>query len=286
MQYKATVYANDRLFPEPIPHPLQQLAPCSDRGSPYPELWRLTLHAPELVSLLKPGQFLHLLTRPLLSHDPLLRRPISVASWHEEHGTCSLYYQVVGRGTAYLSQLQAMERLDLLGPLGQPYPMPPTGQQSVALVAGGIGIPPLFPLAKTLLQKGHKVTLFLGARTRGQLLMLGEFRQAGVPYFVTTDDGSAGRLGRVVDDFHDKLLHSHHFDYIYTCGPKGMLQAVQTITAAAGLSGWLIMESHMACGLGACLGCTIRVQEGEGWRYALLCQEGVAFAVGEVCFDV
>lgn len=236
---------------------------------------------------MQPGQFVHLRVQAeARSFDPLLRRPISLADFDAEQGCFDLIYQVVGRGTEILSRRLPGEVLDILGPIGRSFPLPGSQYPIVALVAGGLGVPPLYPLAKELIAKKAKIVLFLGARSEPQLLMLDEFAALGVECRVFTDDGSAGRQGRVTEGLLDEL-RALQTDYLYACGPMPMLRSLHPLIAPAHLRGaWFSLETHMACGVGACLGCTVKLKEGEGTRLALLCQEGPVFAAEEVSFDV
>ena len=251
-----------------------------------PDTYRMRLRAPEMVALMQPGQFVHVRVQSgSTSYDPLLRRPISLADFHTGEGTFDLVYQVVGRGTAILSERQPNEQLDVLGPIGRSFPLPASNYQTVALVAGGLGVPPLLPLARQLCHKKAKVVLFLGARSKDQLLMVEDFSALGVETRLFTDDGSAGSVGRVTDGLVD-ALRVMEADRLYACGPMPMLRALHPLVEAAHVEAWFSLETHMACGIGACLGCTVTVREGDTTRLALLCQEGPVFSAREVSFHV
>ena len=251
-----------------------------------PDTYRMRLSAPEMVARMQPGQFVHVRVQSdSTSFDPLLRRPISLADYNVEQGTFDLVYQVVGRGTEILSDWVPNEKLDVLGPIGRAFPLPNTSYQTVALVAGGLGVPPLLPLARELLRTKAKVVLFLGARSAKQLLMVDDFAALGVETRLYTDDGSAGHCGRVTDGLLEEL-RSMQVDRLYACGPMPMLRALHPLVKQASVEAWFSLETHMACGIGACLGCTVTVHEGDTARLALLCQEGPVFAAQEVSFDV
>ncbi|MCL2548085.1 MAG: dihydroorotate dehydrogenase electron transfer subunit [Symbiobacteriaceae bacterium] len=247
-------------------------------------IWRMQALAPAMVLFMQPGQFVHLLPHDLtLSSDPLLRRPLSLAAFNSDKGTFEVIYQVVGRGTRLLSLYTVGDSLDTMGPLGNPFPLPAKTQKRIAMVAGGIGLPPLYPLARLLMERGYDLFLFHGLREKKLAIMQRDFEQIGLPIRHYTNDGSLGMPGLVTTKLHEELRELG-VDLVYACGPKGMLVALQQILREAGIPGWFSLENHLACGVGACLGCTVRIIQDGNWRYALLCQDGPAFASEEVLF--
>ncbi len=242
---------------------------------------RLTLHAPELAAMAVPGQFVHL--RVAETQAPLLRRPMSIHQIDHQSGTIRLLYRVVGAGTEILAQKRVGESLDLLGPLGKGFPLP-AQPQTIGLVAGGMGVAPLLALAEELSTNGHKLHLFLGARDAQGLLLTGEFTTLGAQIHPVTEDGSVGQRGRVTDHLPEGITE-YGISQLYACGPTPMLRAVQAVARQCSIPAWLSLEAHMACGLGACLGCTVKVREGDGWAYRLLCQDGPVLDAEEVIFS-
>ncbi len=248
--------------------------------------WLLTLAEKNLVDLMQPGQFVNIRLSGL--NDPLLRRPMSIHAVDTETGRFKVLYQVVGRGTEALTTIKTGESLQILAPLGSGFPLPDepaaNGQQ-IALVAGGIGIAPLYALAEDLLQKGYCLTVYYGSRSRADLLVLEELQQLGVKLELATEDGSCGKQGYVTVQLRENLQRQQT-KAVYACGPMPMLKALKKETQSLAIPVWLSLEAHMACGLGACLGCTVRLKTADGgWRYALICQEGPVIAAEEVDFD-
>jgi len=236
-------------------------------------LYRLTLEAPLIAAEAQPGQFVMVACGPTL--DPLLRRPISIHQCSDD-GCLQLVFKVVGRGTRLLSEIRAGQTLDLLGPLGRGFRLA-TGP--VALIGGGIGIAPLLFLAKTLMQTNQGTASFrvlLGAQNGEELEPLAAaFATMGCEVELATDDGSLGRHGLITD-----LLPAHlpGLSTAYACGPHPMMAAVAKLCAAAEVACEVSLEAHMACGLGACLGCAV---EGADGRYKHVCKHGPVFKAEE-----
>lgn len=230
-------------------------------------IWPDTVPEPE------PGQFVTL--RIGDSTVPLLRRPFAISDLR--NGESALIYWRRGVGTRLLSAALPGERLNMMGPLGRGWPAPAPDRTPV-LVAGGIGMGPLFFFAETLWRKGVDARLLLGARDTAHMPQLPLFN-AG-PTRLTTDDGSTGERGTVVELLESELGELESEPEVFACGPRGMLSAVNRLTAAAGVPLWVSMEQQMGCGVGACLGCAIRVTTGSG--YARVCTEGPVFPAEEV----
>ena len=248
--------------------------------------FRLTFDANECCSRMKPGQFLNIRLNSL--HDPLLRRPMSIHSIDKKTGRFSVLYQVVGRGTELLNRLVQGDSVEILAPLGKEFPLPVDinpESHSVALIAGGIGIAPLLALAKELRDLGHPCYLYFGARTSADFEVLKSFTDLGVEVFTATEDGSCGNCGYITKGLKENV-QMIQARTIYACGPMPMLKALKNEMQGEEKPLWLSLEAHMACGLGACLGCTVKVKNpAGGWRYALMCQEGPVIAASEVIFD-
>lgn len=260
-----------------------------DLGHGY---YRVAVEVEGLRPKFRPGQFFML--RVENGSDPLLPRAYSIyrmARSRRGRAACvELLYKVVGRGTAQLAGLRAGSAVDLLGPLGNEFAVPP-GTTEVLLVAGGIGVPPVIALAEALAARPSRrppMAAFLGGRSKPDILCAADFRRAGARVSVATEDGSAGRRGLVTD-----LLERHLAGQppagraIYACGPPGMLRRVAEVAAAHGVPCQLSMEAPMGCGIGICMGCAIPVRwpEADGGpavRYRLCCKDGPVFDAGEV----
>ena len=263
---------------------MRVISPIISSEQVAPHAHRIRLHAPELVTLMKPGQFVNVVVnKDIESHDPLLRRPISIADYDIDKGTFDLVFNIVGRGTAILAENSIGSSLDVMGPIGNSFPIDTNVKHRSLLIAGGIGIPPLFPLAKQLISLGGEVSLRYGARQKEQLLMVQEYVDLGIDCTLYTDDGSLGQKGYVTEGLIE-LLNKERFDCIYACGPQPLLVKLQSIALETGITSYLSLERHMACGVGACLGCTVLLNDRGQTRYALLCQEGPVFEAKEVLF--
>ena len=239
-----------------------------------PQFWRMTFDAPDIVREVKPGQFVHIRTGEGL--EPFFRRPFSVyrAQKHVE-----IFYEAVGPGTKLLSQKKKGDTVDVLGPVGTPFALPPEGTKQVVMIAGGIGVAPMLILSDVLKKKKCELVLLYGGRTRGHVYPMQEFKDGGIKAFVATDDGSVGIKGRVSALF-GKIKKDPQTTFLYTCGPNAMMAAVQDFAGQHNLRGQAACEEIMACALGACLGCSIKTKHG----YRTVCYDGPAFDIHEVIF--
>ncbi|CAG0970965.1 dihydroorotate dehydrogenase electron transfer subunit [Gammaproteobacteria bacterium] len=210
--------------------------------------------------------------------DPLLRRPFGVfrvigAKGASSRGTgVELVYRVVGRGTKILSAKRPGELLGILGPLGNGFPPLPRGKKAV-LVAGGMGIVPLFLLA----QKLRESTLLFGARSKKETFLLDEFKGLGLKIKTATEDGSAGVKGFVTALLEKELGPDR---VVFACGPAAMLKAVSRVCIEAGVECFVSLERSMACGIGVCLGCAVRTvnhEARENRNYKMVCSDGPVF---------
>lgn len=247
-----------------------------------PGYYFLAMHAPEIARSARPGQFVQLRPARAGVPDPLLARPISILGASRETGELTFLFKVVGRGTAMLAAYTPGEMLAALGPVGNGFTVPEEAT-SIALIAGGVGMPPLYFLAERLRQARPQldIALYYGGRTSADLLMLPQWEALGASLFLATDDGSAGHHGLVTEPL-QRRIHQQVVGYLAACGPRPMLRAVQRIALAAGLPGQLSLEARMACGVGACLGCACGTISG----YRRVCIDGPVFALDEVTFDV
>jgi dihydroorotate dehydrogenase electron transfer subunit len=188
-------------------------------------------------------------------------------------------YDPIGRGTQILASKEKGEVLDVLGPLGKPFTFPGKDIKQIVFIAGGIGVAPFLLFADALKAHKAKKILLYGARSREHTFPMAEFKKAGVKVHVATEDGSVGAKGRVSELF-TKITIEPFSTRIFTCGPKAMMAAVQKFTMDSGLKGEGSMEEVMACGLGACLGCSIQTTKG----YRTVCHDGPVFALEELVF--
>ena len=250
----------------------------------------LRLEAPRVATAAAPGQFVHVRV-PALDASAL-RRPLSLCDAAPATGALTILFRTVGRGTEALATVRPGDRVDLLGPLGRGFPLPPAGA-AAALVAGGYGVAPLHFLARAIRARDARadVRLFVGGRTAADLLLLDAFRALGVPADPATNDGSLGAKGLVTAPL-DAWLDARAADpaaapaVLYACGPAPMLRAVDKRACARGLEAYLSLDRRMACGIGACLGCVQRVRDGRGGEtLARVCADGPVFPRGRIVWD-
>jgi dihydroorotate dehydrogenase electron transfer subunit len=249
----------------------------------------LTLEAEPIVAAAAPGQFVML--RFAGSLDPLLPRPMSVSdvipSDAMHPGRIQILHKVVGKGTDRLAALRPGEHLQVLGPLGKPFSIPSSAAPaSVAvMVAGGIGVA-IFPfLVPALLGAGLKPLLLFGSRSSQELVRKDWFAGQGVEVRAATEDGSEGTKGLVTTLLREALSSPREVAIVYACGPHAMLKAVGGLVMASGVSSQLSLESYMGCGIGACLGCVVKVRRGSDFAYARICVDGPTFAASEVLWE-
>ena len=211
-----------------------------------------------------PGQFVNIQLDGLF-----LRRPISVCDYDET--TLTIIYKAVGKGTEAMSAMTAGMELDVLTGLGNGYDLSLSGDHPV-LIGGGVGVPPMYRLAKDLLAQGKSVSVILGFNTKNEIFYEDAFKALGCDVTVTTVDGSYGVKGFVTDALPED------YSYFYTCGPEPMLKAVYKATAT---SGQMSCEERMGCGFGACMGCSCKTLTG----YKRICKEGPVMRKEEILWD-
>lgn len=242
------------------------------------DIYLLTLKSPEIARTAQPGQFVHL--RTTSGSDPLLRRPISICLTIPEEGIIYLWYQVVGRGTTLLSQLKADDNVDLIGPLGRGFTV--EEGQKAALIGGGMGIAPLVFLGHRLAEQ-QSITAFFGGRSADNLPP--EEVKFSHNTILATEDGSTGQQGFVTDAL-ASWLEKEKPDIMYACGPQGMLDQVYILARQQGIPLQVSLETTMACGVGACLGCTCEKAVNDDGTWFKVCQDGPVFWAEEVNWDV
>ena len=254
---------------------------------------RLRLGAPAAAAAAAPGQFVHVRV-PALDASAM-RRPVSVCDADSAAGVLTLVFKIVGRGTAALATVREGDRVDLMGPLGNGFPRPPAGAE-VLLVGGGYGVAPLYFLARKVLdgRDGRDgrggIHLFVGGRTKEDLLLLDDFRALGVAVHPATDDGSLGTKGLVTAPLdawfaaRGRVVHpaTAAKPELFACGPAPMLRAIDERAQALGADAWLSLDRRMLCGVGACLGCTQVVRDGDATATVRVCADGPVFPRGRV----
>lgn len=226
-------------------------------------VYKMTLSG-DVSAITAPGQFVNIKLDGLY-----LRRPISVCDVSEN--TLTIIYKVVGKGTEQMSQMTS-GKLDVLTGLGNGYDLSVSGDRPV-LLGGGVGVPPMYLLAKKLIEQGKQVSVILGFNTKSEIFFEDAFKALGADVTVTTVDGSYGQKGFVTD-----ALKEMDYTYFYTCGPEPMLKAVY---AASNTSGQMSFEKRMGCGFGACMGCSCKTITG----YKRICKEGPVMRKEEILWE-
>jgi len=245
-----------------------------------------------------PGQFI--MMRKQGVKDPLLRRPLSLYGFFQtEAGTVlEFLYRVLGKGTLALSRLVAGDTVDILGPLGKPFEVI-EARPHIILLAGGIGAAPLSYfleyLAKGLDRYGknaqqaemRRITFYFGAANASALVGLPQIQRFCPDVRIATDDASAGFAGTVTELLRRDLPEfDHAMTSIYACGPTAMIKSLSQLMQTSSIPCYVSMEERMACGIGACLGCSIKVrQESSGWAYCQVCTDGPVFNIKDLLWD-
>jgi len=222
-----------------------------------------------------PGRFLHIKCADGI--DPLLRRPMSICNIDDAYREMTVLYRAEGQGTKALAQKTTGDTLDVLAPLGEPFPYDQLNKHSrVLLVGGGIGVPPLYYLGRKLKQKGHQIQSILGFNAAKDIFYEREFHSLGKTQ-ISTIDGSYGHKGFVTD------LLDEDWDVLYSCGPTPMLKALQNLIPKTKES-YISLEERMGCGVGACLACVCKPSKAEDWgkSYLRVCTEGPVFPMHAV----
>lgn len=261
-----------------IPYSSETTVIASDKLSA--DIFRITLLAPQIAAVAKPGCFVML--RVAAGYDPLLRRPFSIHRVSGD-GTLQILYKVVGKGTRLLSSVVKDEKISLVGPLGNGFSIPET-REKICLVGGGLGAAPLYFLAEHLrnLKKSGKMLILLGARNAHELAAVsGSFTDIGIDVAFATDDGSQGHRGYVADLI-DAHLPVGDAWRVYACGPRPMMAAVALKCRKKGFHCEVSLETMMACGIGACLGCTAERATGGEEKYLHVCADGPVFNAAEL----
>ncbi len=244
------------------------------------EIVRITLHSPDISGKIKPGQFVMVKTGQ--SKDPLLRRPFSVHQT-SSNGHLQLLFKVVGRGTSLLAHAKVGEELSIFGPLGNGFDV--DKEKPSCLIGGGLGIAPMLLLAKYISKNKKDCSrdvIILGGRSAGEVEpLIDDFKQFGIKIVTTTDDGSYGQKGFVTDVF--KSLELSEETIVYTCGPEPMMEAVKNISGKKNMACQVSIESVMACGMGACLGCT---KHGSDGNYVHVCLDGPVFKAEDLKWNM
>ena len=273
--------AGRRALTPPVPRaphpPVQGMAEVAVRRSvgAYVELG---LYAPDIAETAQPGQFVAFAVGGPTSAN-LLRRSIAIAG--VSAGRVHVVVSPKGPGSTWLAGLPQGAGVDVVGPLGRPFPLPPPRTPAL-LVGGGYGAAALVGLAGQLRAAGSEVAAVVGAASADRLCSIDELAALAAPFVVLTDDGSAGRRGWVTQGVSELVRGA---GVVYACGPMGMLRAISDQAVAAGIPSYVAVEESMACGIGVCMTCVLPVIGADGrTRFARSCVEGPVFGGDRVRF--
>ena len=235
-------------------------------------IYSFTISCPEVAEAAVPGQFVHIRAKGFT-----LRRPISICGIDKEKGTLRIVFEIRGQGTEEIAKLNKGDLIDMLVPLGHGFTVKPDAEK-VILIGGGIGTPPMLPLAKIY---GEKAVAISGFRNSSAAILQDDFKAAGAEVILCTDDGSAGIHGFVTQPLKE-LAEKGGISAVYACGPMPMLKGVAAICKENGIFCEISLEERMACGIGACLGCACRTKRNDEEYFAHVCKDGPVFNAEEV----
>lgn len=238
--------------------------------------FQMGLLCPYIARNANPGQFIQLRVTRL--YDPLLCRPLAV--YRSNGNVFDILFKVVGKGTRILAQKAVGDTMDIIGPLGNSFPVDDDLRRAI-LIAGGMGIAALVKLAEEIAER--QITALIGASTRAKIVGERDLTDLGAEVHIATEDGSAGHKGMVSELLERTLLEVEDSASIFACGPTPMLKAVARIAARYNIPAYVSLEERMACGVGACLGCACQVTAPEGeTQYKMVCADGPIFDAQEI----
>ena len=248
------------------------------------DIFKFSVESEEMCKLAKPGQFLEV--KVLKGIEPLLRRPISIYNVDKEKNLLEFIFQVKGKRTKILSEVEIGQEIDIVGPIGNGV-FKIDNYKNAAIIGGGIGVFPLYELAKQLKIVGSEnVETYLGFRSKDFVTNEEEFDKVSNKLVITTDDGSYKEKGFAInklrEDIEEKEKNGEKLDIIFACGPLPMLKAVQSLALEKNIPCQLSLEERMACGLGACLGCAVKLANTDELKYKHVCKDGPVFWATEV----
>ena len=244
------------------------------------DIFKFSVKAPNIVKDAKPGNFIEI--RVSEQSEPFLRRPISIYNMDKEEGILEFIFQVKGKGTQILAKKEVGELVDIIGPLGygtfkyEEY-------ENIAIIGGGIGVFPLYELAKCAKKLNKNVNIYLGFRSKDFVVLEEEFKNISNQFIITTDDGSYAEKGFAIN-YLEKDIKESKIDAIYACGPLPMLKAVQKLAIEKNIPCQISLEERMGCGLGVCLGCAVKTAQSskDAPEYWHVCKAGPVFQAKDV----
>lgn len=244
------------------------------------DIYKFSVKAPGIIEDAKPGNFIEI--RVSDQTEPFLRRPISIYNLDRENGILEFIFQVKGKGTEILAKKKIGDLIDIVGPLGYGT-FKYENYNNLAIIGGGIGVFPLYELAKCAKKDNKNVNIYLGFRNKEYVVLEDEFKNVSDNLTITTDDGSYSKKGFSIN-FLEKDIEAGKVDSIYACGPLPMLKAVQKLAAEKNIPCQISLEEKMACGLGVCLGCAVKTAKSpkDAPEYWHVCKAGPVFQAKDV----
>ena len=243
-------------------------------------IFKFSVQADEIIKTAKPGNFIEIRVNDDI--EPFLRRPISIHNMDRDNGILEFIFQEKGKGTKILSSRREGELIDIVGPLGFGT-FKYSNYQNLAIIGGGIGVFPLYELAKCAQSENKNINTYLGFRNKDLVVLEDDFRNVSNNLTITTDDGSYAQKGFAID-FLKKDIEEGKIDSIYACGPLPMLRAVKNLALEKNIPCQISLEEKMACGLGVCLGCAVQTAASskETPEYWHVCKAGPVFQAKDV----
>lgn len=235
-------------------------------------IFDMTILCPEIAKEAKCGQFVH-----ILATGHMVRRPISICSINKDKGTIRIVFEVRGKGTEAISNLNVGGNIDMIAPLGHGFTLLSQSKKAIC-IGGGIGTPPMLSLAEFY---GKNATVITGFRTSSIAILQSDFKVAGANTILCTDDGSAGKKGFVTEALKECLANEKP-DIIYACGPRPMLSAIAKIAEENDIKAEVSLEERMGCGVGACLGCACKTIKNGTEKMSHVCKDGPVYDSKEV----
>ena len=248
------------------------------------DIFKFSIESEEMCKLARPGQFLEIKVSNGI--EPLLRRPISIFNIDKDKNLIEFIFQVKGKGTKLLAEVEVGKEIDILGPLGNGI-FDIKNYNNAVIIGGGIGVFPLYELTKELKNEGCKIVdTYLGFRNKDFVVLENEFEKVSTNLVITTDDGSYKEKGFAINKLKENIekykLNGNIPDIRFACGPLPMLKAVQQFAIEENIPCQISLEERMACGLGVCLGCAVKIAETEDLMYKHVCKDGPVFWANEV----
>jgi dihydroorotate dehydrogenase electron transfer subunit len=250
----------------------QLSSPVVSNREVMPGVSLIWLKSPQIASMAQPGQFVMV----CCGEDTLLRRPFSIHRVDEDKTSLALLFSVVGKGTLWLSRCKSGDRIDLLGPLGNGFTIQPA-TNNILLVAGGIGIAPLFFLAQEATKLGLSAKMCVGMATATKLV-INNLLPKGIKYATATEDGTVGHRGMITDLIPEYIDWA---DQIFACGPSPMYRSMAKMAELKEKPDQISLEVRMGCGLGVCYGCTVKTKSG----LKQVCKDGPVFELNDILWD-